>query len=132
MKQLKWYQLFLQSKYSNREKYRFLFHFFFQILFVLLFLFWQLFTNGTSLDPFFVFVNKINGDWIAYNETEKNFHYEYKETNSINLVRLTSVSLIFLSSNYVSWIVILKNVSPNEHELRIEKKYCNNKPKQTE
>ena len=44
-------------------------------------------------------INKINGGEVTYEEMKKIFHFEYKDTNSTNLVRLTYVSLIFLSSN---------------------------------
>ena len=47
----------------------------------------------------FALVNKINGDWITYNEMKNFFYFKHKDTNSINLARLTYVCLIFLSSN---------------------------------
>ena len=44
----------------------------------------------------FGFVNKINGAEVTYKEMKKFFHFEYKDTYSTNLVRLTHVCLIFL------------------------------------
>ena len=57
-------------------------------------------------------INKINGGEDTNKKEQKFSEFDYKEANSSNLLKLTCVCLIILSSEYPSWKVWLEKVRP--------------------